>query len=257
MRALGKEAYAEFFAHYRSSASFSPIIGAVLEGTQKGLVFALDEHAHDAAFVVHHFGFAHYIEVSKTLSFSATLCAALIDSYMPSDIGKVVRCYAIPDEWLQPFAACEHIAVSERIRFEFIGQSAGNVAARPVQPADMPRLALLGLELGSRFWPSEEAFLQQAKAQVVEEKGELVSLCYAAAVSGGKAEIDIVTHPNHRGKGYAAQAAQAFIAQCVQSGLEPSWDCYSNNKASIAVAKRLGFKESLHYPYATIRLQAG
>lgn len=52
---------------------------------------------------------------------------------------------------------------------------------------------------------------------------------------------------DHRGRGLATLAANAFTAQCANRGLRAYWDSWADNLPSIAVAEKVGFRRVASY----------
>jgi len=104
------------------------------------------------------------------------------------------------------------------------------------------RAALLGPE-----WAELAASLRarQPCAAVVRE-GRAVSACYVARRSARAAEAGVRTLPPHRGRGLATRAVAAWAAAVAGAGLVPLYSTGWSNRASRAVAARLGL-----IPYGT------
>src|SRR5205085_2112096 len=75
---------------------------------------------------------------------------------------------------------------------------------------------------------------------------EVVSEAYAT-IGGGYAEIAIVTHPDYRGKGYAAQIVSHLIQKCIDAKITPIWSCNIDNRSSLNAGLKLGFEISHYY----------
>ncbi len=71
---------------------------------------------------------------------------------------------------------------------------------------------------------------------------EIVSICSAVCVGRGEAEIDINTAAKYRDQGFATLTVAAFIEACITRGLKPNWACWPERRASVALAKKLGFE---------------
>jgi RimJ/RimL family protein N-acetyltransferase len=76
-----------------------------------------------------------------------------------------------------------------------------------------------------------------------------VSLCYAAAVADGLAEVDVVTSAEFRGRGLAGVVTREFIKECLRRGVAPTWDCFDYNAGSVKLAEGLGFVEARRYDF--------
>ena len=70
-----------------------------------------------------------------------------------------------------------------------------------------------------------------------------------AMIGNGYAEIGVVTHVEHRHKGYASQIVTALIEECQQLGITPMWSCNMNNRASLHTALGLGFLPSGYHAF--------
>ncbi len=84
---------------------------------------------------------------------------------------------------------------------------------------------------------------------VAEEAGEVIGYALLTAVSGrcvyaGVAEVSLYIHASHRGKGVGQQLLNQLI---LESEKENLWTLqagvFPENKASIALHKRCGFRE--------------
>ena len=85
-----------------------------------------------------------------------------------------------------------------------------------------------------------------------DKKDNPVSLCYAAAIAGEKAEIDVITNEQYRGKGLAKRIVTLFIDRCLEKDLTTSWDCFPENIASLNTAIGLNFTEKKSYNFLSI-----
>ncbi len=69
--------------------------------------------------------------------------------------------------------------------------------------------------------------------------GLLVAGAVSGYISSAGIEIQINTHPDYRRQGFARAVAIPLILECLERGLEPSWD--SSNPASQQLAEQLGY----------------
>jgi RimJ/RimL family protein N-acetyltransferase len=70
---------------------------------------------------------------------------------------------------------------------------------------------------------------------------ELVALAGYQVWGGDLAHIAIITHPQHRGHGYAGAAVSKLTETVLARGLVPQYQTLDSNRPSIQVAQRLGF----------------
>jgi hypothetical protein len=105
-----------------------------------------------------------------------------------------------------------------------------------VVPLPPERAVLLGDE-----FPALRARLALRQPCVAAlEGGRAVSVCYVAARSERAAEAGVETLPGFRGRGLASRAAGAWARAVAARGLLPLYSTEWSNRASRAVAARLG-----------------
>lgn len=260
MRELARDRFGEVATLWREAGGTFPIVAAVLEGSQNGQVFVSDA-APDAAFMVSDVGFVALVERAPSGAMDAALATLLGD-------GTAIRpsyllWYDPPARW-QARLDGEGVRRRERLRFGFNPASAlylGETAAVPagfqlarMTPGLLAEAERFGLALDSKFWRSAEDFLRDALAVCLVRDGEVASLCYAAAIGGGHAEIDVVTAEGFRGAGLGTILAQEFARLCVAQRLVPAWDCFTANSGSMKLAVKLGFVPVRTYPFYSFNI---
>ncbi|MCM2677939.1 GNAT family N-acetyltransferase [Shouchella plakortidis] len=97
------------------------------------------------------------------------------------------------------------------------------------------------------FWSSSERFFDNGIGYCVIQNNKIVSMCYSGFVAGNVHCLGIETLKEHQGKRLGQNVATALIHDCLQSGIIPYWDCMETNKASSAIAEKLGFKNVFNY----------
>lgn len=121
--------------------------------------------------------------------------------------------------------------------------------------ADASHVDLIERTFGvvGRFWRTREDFASQSNAVLALVEDKAAALCYAAAVGGGRAEIDVLTLPTYRHLGLAKSVVRMFNRRCLEQNLLPLWDCFTNNTASMALCQSSGFVPlGDSYPFFTI-----
>jgi len=109
--------------------------------------------------------------------------------------------------------------------------------------------SMKGTVLPKYFWNNETDFLENGIGFSAVSNKQLASTAFSAFIIDGKLEIGIQTIPEFQGKGFAKAACLALIDYCIEKKLEPVWSCRKDNIASVALAKSIGFEQSLELPY--------
>lgn len=63
-------------------------------------------------------------------------------------------------------------------------------------------------------------------------------------------EIGVITADDHRGSGYASIVSAYLIRACEERGYSTYWGCNADNPASIAIARKLGYRVEKNYSNA-------
>lgn len=255
---LKPEEFRRVLPLYEAAGVRLPLISAVVRRKQRGRVFADAREAPGAAFVINDFGFAYLLGAGHE-KFDAGLERLLST---PGALGPTyLLWYSPPAGWRARLDALgpDLVRRRERVRFEFreglapwLGEPVECPAGfelRELTPGLVPATEKLGVQLASRFWASAEDFAENGLGVCLTEGDEVVSLCYAAAVADGLAEVDVVTQPEYRGRGLAGVVTRQFIKECLRRGVAPTWDCFDYNAGSLRLAGGLGFAELYRYPF--------
>ena len=94
------------------------------------------------------------------------------------------------------------------------------------------------------LWGSVEGFVENGFGFVAIGPGGIASNSRACWIKDGVAPIQVSTRGFARSRGLGTAVCFAFIEHCQAIGLTPSYSCESENLASIALAGKLGFRES-------------
>ena len=260
MRRLQRPEHGAALRLYREGAARFPLVGAVLTDEQDGVVYADSAAGPKHAYVEHAFGFAQLLG-EPTPEFEAALERHLLIEKRFS--APKVRLYTPhlpsfleePDRdglrsWRQRF-------VMDPANFRGADGSSGvdGFPERDVVEVDAANVEACEQAFGvtRRFWRSAADFVAKANAVVVMNGGEPASICYAAALVDGEAEIDVFTRPGHQRLGLGKIAVTHFVKRCFERGLAPLWDCFANNMASMELSRSIGFSpKGQPYPFFTI-----
>ena len=162
-----------------------------------------------------------------------------------------VRLYApsLPD-----FLSAPHfdVSLSERQRFHLDRKSfsarkdaisincSNDIRLYKVETTNVD-LVQENFEIVNRFWRNPDDFVNKANSSLLTYKGKPAAICYAAAIADKCAEIDVLTLPQYRKLGLARFAVTRFIENCQNANIQPLWDCFTNNDASMMLAQSVGF----------------
>jgi RimJ/RimL family protein N-acetyltransferase len=112
----------------------------------------------------------------------------------------------------------------------------------------LEELAQFSTDLGRSLiynFRSHEEFITRGVGMGILHQGRFVSGAAAAAVGGGKLEIEIQTRREFRRRGLARAVASALILYGLEHGIEACWD--AANEPSAALARQLGFHSTGKY----------
>lgn len=90
-------------------------------------------------------------------------------------------------------------------------------------------------------------FVQRGMGYLILESatGKVVAGASSFSSSKDAYEIQIATHPDYEGNGFATALAARFILECLKLGKRPSWD--AANLTSVHIAEKLGYRFAEEY----------
>jgi GNAT superfamily N-acetyltransferase len=91
------------------------------------------------------------------------------------------------------------------------------------------------------MWPSMEGFLANGFGYAAVAADRILCWCTAEYVSQERCGIGITTDPAFQGRGLATATASRFVAESLQRGMVPHWECVRDNLGSVRVAQKVGF----------------
>lgn len=97
------------------------------------------------------------------------------------------------------------------------------------------------------FWGELDSFFALGFGYGILRNKEMVGICFSGFAKGDMHGIDIETLSSFRGQKLAQIMARSFVRECRAQELFPYWDCMEGNKASEAVARKIGLVESFSY----------
>lgn len=240
-------------SHLRSSF---PIVQAVIDGAQQGEIF---RSARKDYWVLHKAGFS---EVFLNDDDGNELVDFIIEN---ENLPKYFHIYNPPEKLVYVFKTkSETFNVRERdrvqlrykekqMKIDFLHLLDSQFTLSEVTDDNFDSLTVFNLDLSYKFWNGKEDFVRNALGVFIKDKhNNPVSLCYAASVADHVGEIDVLTTENYRDKGFAKSVVGSFISNCNNSKIIPNWDCFTDNRPSLALATSLGFTEKRFYSLISV-----
>jgi GNAT superfamily N-acetyltransferase len=163
-----------------------------------------------------------------------------------------------PLSWALPPAEAE----MERLEFRgFDPRAAGfrNALARPLadlEVRDIDRALFdrcLWRDAVLAFCGTADGFFRYGFGISLGRGDEVLAEGYAPLLGLATMEIGVMTVEAHRGNGYATQVSAYVIDRCLERGFSVAWSCETDNPASAAIARRLGFCDERTYPMLVYR----
>lgn len=233
-----------------------PIIQSVIDGLQQGSIFI---NSQNDCWVLHKAGFSEVFlkndDGTEWIDFIAGNMKLPQYFHVYNPDAKLINYLQLRNETF-------NTRVRERIQLSYENKSPLKDSINALDDCftlskvtnnNFESLSVFNLDLESKFWNSKEEFIKHALGVVVSNKEDMpVSLCYAAAVADQRAEIDVVTLDNYRGKGLAKTVVNSFINSCMANNLLPNWDCFVDNISSISTAKSFNFGIKNNYKFISI-----
>lgn len=225
------------------------IPNSVIAGIGHGRVFTNDP-AQPTTALVYNNGACTLAGAADDLIFAEHVCQWLLE-YHGSDYFIL---YAFPKAWEEVLDRILGSSVKKRRRFDFDfngsrfarieGWKSRLLAGYELRRIDknlMQRIREVDNPYSRSYWKSAADFEEHGIGFCAVHQDAIVSMCYTAFAWHGHHDIDILTAEGHRGVGLATTVACAFIDHCLTHDLVPKWDCWTNNRPSVALAEKLGF----------------
>lgn len=234
-------------ALYLKHCAYFPLIAAVLNNTQNGIILADCIENPTQIYVEHAFGFA------QIFGRPVPTFERYLHQYLFIDRAFMCEKVRLYTPHYPNFLQENDYKSLQSVRQHFQLDLANGKTINPVNTqknkdvtlvlANMSHLKMIADTFGvmGRFWRTEDDFINYSNAVIAIVNGQAAALCYAAAIANDKAEIDVLTLPAYRHLGLAKAAVHLFNRHCIAQNLLPLWDCFTNNTASMALCRSTGF----------------
>lgn len=236
------------------------LVQGVVDGTLPGWL-AVDSREEPRALLASIPG-AHYLLGDPgNLAWNAAVSDMVVGEILPR--GKqagwaVLNLHYAPDVWedLLDSIFAEAVVVKNHQRFFRFRQR--RVDWRVCLPARFSLRQLDAELFGQHLGPNLERiresleedygslvrFLEYGFGFCLLDGDEIASWCTTDCISGQRCELGVYTDRRYRRRGLATAVVAATVDHCLANDLpEIGWHCWSQNLASAAVARRVGFEE--------------
>ena len=98
-----------------------------------------------------------------------------------------------------------------------------------------------------RIFGSVEKALANSFGLCLTRDGHILSEAHAGPAALGMIEIGTMTHERHRDRGFATLTCAHLVHACEELGFQTYWNCAKHNRASVALARKLGYRAVKEY----------
>jgi RimJ/RimL family protein N-acetyltransferase len=243
-----------------------PVVNAIVEGNSSGRIFVDYPTEPKSAFVLTNAGFSYLVGSPGNEDFNQSLMRLLDNEIFPkirqSDDPTLIF-YSLADGWEQSLKEIldgREVYDIFRKQFTFNPEKFAEHANWQHQIPAGFQMHLIDQALLERFggdmgpWDSPQAFLEKGFGFWLLKDNDLACECSSVFVGGAAVEINIHTEEKYQRQGLATITASAFIAECLNLGLRPNWECWWDNEPSVALAQKLGFDPIDDHPVFLVEL---
>ncbi len=224
-------------------------IDAFFEGRDRGRLFVDDPHRPAAALLCR--TFEYYVAGDPG---SLALRQFIKDA--PAEVGVFQQLYGycpVDNAWVDALLTDQEgrLETIGRIGFKYPHNAIydwrrslpRNAIIQPIDRGLAERIDAEMHQLIGLFWNGYDRYAAGGFGFCTLIDGAIASIAYAITVSAKYANIGVETAAPFRRQGLSTLTSAAFIEHCLQHGLIATWDADTNNAASLATARKLGFQE--------------
>ena len=97
-------------------------------------------------------------------------------------------------------------------------------------------------DLAVAVFGSPERALERGLGYCLVQGDTILCAAFAGPPASGLIELGVTTHEVYRGRGYATVTCAHLVRECEQLGYRTYWNCAEQNRASAALARKLGYR---------------
>jgi GNAT superfamily N-acetyltransferase len=116
-------------------------------------------------------------------------------------------------------------------------------AARLLTAADEAAMREMAEGCGETAWKQSKIAVDRQTNFGLFVGTKLVAASGYLNLGGQLAYIGVITHPDHRGKGYAKSAVTASMSHALEKGLLPMWRTLEAHETAVQLAGSMGFQK--------------
>ena len=218
----------------------------IIEGKQPGWILVDDDQSPTAAFVGHRTGYSYLGGESET--FASDLEAGLAEStgLESFDLCPASSFWADRIQRMADWQGGTYKMNSYRLDVDHFRSAQSTLPPVPEGCQLLP----ITVEIIQRvkglsclaFFETAEAFVEDGVGSILLAGDELASSCVTSFVGDGTCDASLVTADKHQRRGHATLVSAAFIASCLERGIEPIWHTTPGNVPSDRIAQKLGYE---------------
>ena len=115
--------------------------------------------------------------------------------------------------------------------------------ARILTAADEAAMREMAEGCGETAWKQSKIAVDRQTNFGLFVGGKLVAASGYLNMGGLLAYIGVITHPDHRGKGYAKSVVTASMSHALEKGLFPMWRTVDAHETAVQLAGAMGFQK--------------
>ena len=226
---------------------------SILEGIQKGEIYADNDETPTAALIWHYCGFANILGAYDERFIEETM--KMMQDPPEGHSGRMALQAENDCRLKVMILKTPMVAGYERFVFEFTGEKdiVTQTQGTGLKEITADNYELMRGRIVPTFsWENKEEFIKNGFGYCVIQDGQMLACAFASGISKDYVDIGVETAEECRGKGYGKIVSAAMVKETLRRGKIPVWDCDTRNEASMKLACSVGFEIAGTHPWYTI-----